>query len=91
MLLDIAVIAAASVPYPAIRAAVWLHDDPVSTAYVDLHRSEIQSVPLSRFAEGLWSGFRAAWVVVLAAVWFWGRCAAGPGGHVLGSWCLALR
>lgn len=84
MLIDIAVIVVASLPYPAMRVAVWLHDDPVSSAYVDLHRTEIQSVPLSRFAAGLWSGFRAAWLMVLAAVWFWGRRAGWAWGACLG-------
>jgi tetratricopeptide (TPR) repeat protein len=78
--LDVAVIVAASLPYPAIRAIVWLRGDPDSTAYVQTHWTEILYVPFSRFLEGLWSGYRVAWLMVFAAVWFW----AGRVGRVWG-------
>ena len=74
ILVDVAIVFAASIPYPAIRAAVWLHGDPESTAYVQTHWDEAQAVSWMRYVDGLWSGFRAAWIAVGAAIWLvWRR------------------
>ncbi|MBI2827626.1 MAG: hypothetical protein HYX69_23365 [Planctomycetia bacterium] len=95
--IDVAVVAVASFPYPAIRAAVWLQGDPNSTAYVSVHREGVRKVPLlprlfgkrpepfvTSFTEGLWSGYRAAWVFVAAGVWFTARRLGWAWGAVLG-------
>ncbi len=70
LLIDLAVVTGASLPYPAIRAVAWLRGDPESTAYVHKHWDDVRGVSLFRFWEGLWSGFRAAWVMVGACAWF---------------------
>ncbi|HEY4312708.1 MAG TPA: tetratricopeptide repeat protein [Pirellulales bacterium] len=69
-LVDLAVIVAASVPYPAIRAISWWRGDPGSSGYIERHWNEVQSVPVSRFLEGLWSGFRVSWLLIGAALCF---------------------
>jgi tetratricopeptide (TPR) repeat protein len=71
--LDLAVIAAASLPYPAVRGIVWLAGDADSSEYVAKHWQDARGVPLSRYLEGLFSGYRAAWIMIAAAVWFWAR------------------
>jgi Tetratricopeptide repeat len=83
MLLDLAILVAASCPYVAIRAAVWLHGDPVATAYVESHWTKVQSVPWQRLLEGLWSGYRAAWVMIVAAMLLAPRTAGRLCGAVL--------
>jgi hypothetical protein len=84
VLLDIAVVAATSFPYPAIRAIAWMRGDPESAAYVQSHWEEVRTIPWTRFAEGLWSGFRIGWLAVVAALvlaarrvgWRWGAAFA---------------
>jgi len=71
--LDLAVIFLASLPYPAIRAAAWLSGDPDSTAYVQRHLDEAHGVPPVQYLLGLWSGYRAGWLLILAAVLLWWR------------------
>jgi hypothetical protein len=82
--LDLSAILAASLPYPAIRAAAWLWGDPDSAAYVAHHVRQVQGVGWDEYLWGLWSGYRAAWLLVLAVVplvwrrtgWAWGTCTA---------------
>jgi hypothetical protein len=98
MWLDLAVVVAASLPYPAVRAVAWLHGDPDSTIYVQTHWTDFFGVPPSRFLEGLWSGYRTGWAMVIAAIWLWakrvgwkwGACfAAIVLGTSLGALCIA--
>ena len=84
MLLDVAVVLAASLPYPMVRAVVWLHGDPDATAYVQGHWDGFRRVPVLRYLEGLWSGFRAAWVMIGAAIWFGSRRVGWKRGALLG-------
>jgi hypothetical protein len=59
------IMALASVPYLLIRTIAWSTGDAQTTEYVDAHMLEAQSVPWSRYLAGLWSGFRAAWLLVI--------------------------
>ncbi|HEY4311401.1 MAG TPA: tetratricopeptide repeat protein [Pirellulales bacterium] len=78
LLLDLVVATVASVPYPAIRAVAWLRGDPGSTAYVKDHLSAVRDVAWTSFAKALWSGYRAGWLVIGAAiVLVWRRVGAG--------------
>lgn len=70
LLADLAVIVAASCPYLGIRAAIWLRGDPGSSGYVRQYWAEMLTVPLPRFLVGLWSGYRAAWLMIGAAICF---------------------
>ena len=65
-LLDVAAIVASTAPYLAIRALYWLTGDPETTNYLDSHWAEGQLVPVLRYAIGLWSGFRAGWLIIVA-------------------------
>ena len=84
LLLDISVIAAASVPYPAVRALAWLQGDPDSSAYIAKHWEDARGVALGRYLEGLFSGYRAGWIMIVAAVWFWARAVGWKWGVVFG-------
>jgi tetratricopeptide (TPR) repeat protein len=70
---DLAVAISASVPYPAIRAIAWLNGDPDSTVYLSSHWRQAQSVPWTRYVEGLWFAYRAAWPLLPAALVLWAR------------------
>ena len=70
---DLAVAIAATALYPAIRAIAWLHGDPDSTRYVHRHWQEMQTVPWTRYLEGLWFAYRAAWPLLPAALVLWAR------------------
>jgi hypothetical protein len=65
---DLLVVAIASAPYPAIRAVSWLYGDANSTTYVRNHWAELPTVPWYRFLDGMWSGYRVAWVVIAAGL-----------------------
>jgi hypothetical protein len=84
LVVDLAVALAASVPYLAVRAIAWLVGDPETTDYVQRHGKEVLQVPVEYFAIGLWSGFRAAWILVGAAVWFTWRSVGRSWGILLG-------
>ena len=66
---DAAVVAAASLPYPILRAVAWWGGESLSPTYVLYHWEHIRAVPWARLLEGLWSGFRAGWLVIGAALW----------------------
>jgi len=66
--LDLIVILVASLPYPAIRAVAWLIGDPGSTEYVESHWATVRTLRWTRFARGLWSGYRLCWLLIGAAV-----------------------
>lgn len=66
---DAAVVAAASLPYPALRAIAWWGGESLSPTYVLYHWEHIRAVPWTRLLEGLWSGFRAGWLLIGAALW----------------------
>ena len=66
---DLAVVFAASLPFAAIRAVVWLRGDPDSTIYVHAHWLSVFQISWQRYLAGFWSGYRAGWVVVGAALW----------------------
>lgn len=65
---DVTTAIVASVPYLAIRAFALLHGDPNSATYVQSHWIEAHTIPWSRLLDGLWSGFRAGWVMIVLAV-----------------------
>ena len=73
MLLDVAVVLATSLPYTTVRAVAWLEGDADSTAYVQSHWEQIRGVRFTRYLKGLWSGFRAGWLIIGAALCFAGR------------------
>jgi hypothetical protein len=73
LLLDLAFMVAASVPYLGVRAAAWMLGDAGSSDYVQQYWTEMRAVPVSRFLEGLWSGFRAGWLLIGAAICFTGQ------------------
>jgi hypothetical protein len=81
---DLGVIVAATIPCPAVRVVSWLQGDPESTAYVRSHWEQAPSIPVARYAQGLWSGFRAAWIMIAAAIWFVCRRAGLFRGAVFG-------
>lgn len=68
--LDVAVIVAANMPYLGIRTVAWIQGDAGSSGYVRQYWSEMLAVPVTRFLEGLWSGFRAGWLLIGAAICF---------------------
>ena len=68
LFVDLAVVALTSFPYPAIRAISWLQGDANSTKYVRNHWSELPTVPWIRFLDGMWSGYRVAWLVNVAGL-----------------------
>jgi hypothetical protein len=70
---DSILVAVASLVYPAIRLAALVRGDLITSNYVSSHWDEIQRVPWTDFLEGLWSGYRAAWVVILGGIYFWWR------------------
>ncbi len=70
IVLDLAVAVAASLPYPTFRALVWLRGDADSTNYLRYHWQRAWDVPLGTYLAGLWSGYRAGWLLLGAAVWF---------------------
>jgi hypothetical protein len=80
---DVMIAILASMPYPVIRLIASFAGDPYSADYVDRHWEEVRGVPLRFFLMGLWSGFRAAWVVVGAAIWFTFRSAGRIWGTLL--------
>jgi hypothetical protein len=83
LLVDIVVVVVASIPYPAIRLIASLAGDPYSADYVDRHLDEVREVPWRFFVMGMWSGFRAAWIVIAAAMWFTSRSAGRGWGALL--------
>lgn len=66
--LDLAVIVAASVPYPMARLVALSQATDASGQYVQLMREHLADVSPWRFIEGAWSGFRAAWVFPACAM-----------------------
>jgi len=74
LLLDFALIAAFVVPYVSIRFILALTKDSDSSGYVKGIYDLMLAVPWLRFAEGLWAGFRAAWLfVIIFIVLVWRR------------------
>ena len=65
---DLAAVVVTSLPYPAIRAVSWLQGDANSTKYVRNHWAELPTVPWFRFLDGMWSGYRVAWLVIVAGL-----------------------
>lgn len=77
---DIVTLVAATLPSVAVRVHSWLRGDLSSSSYVDAFWDEALHVPWSRLLDGLWSGYRAAWIMVLAAVWWsWKQMGRGWG------------
>ena len=70
---DSIIVVIASVVYPLIRAVALLRGDLLASNYVSNIWDEIQRVPWTDFLEGLWSGYRAAWAMILGGVYFWWR------------------
>ncbi len=79
-LTDLMVVGVASVPYPAVRTIAAILGDPDTANYLKSHWDELQTIPWHRFVFGVWSGYRVAWLGVLAALvltlprigWRWG-------------------
>ena len=66
MLRDLATVIATSVPYLMIRLVAWLDGDVYSSWYLAVHMREVRKIPFQRFVDGLWSGYRVAWLIVCA-------------------------
>jgi hypothetical protein len=74
VVVDAMTVVFASLVYPAIRFTAWLNGDVLATNYLSAHWEELQSVPWQQFVDGLWSAYRAAWIMILAGVYFsWRR------------------
>jgi len=77
---DALLIGVTTTPYLLLRAIAWLTSDPASAAYVALHWKHAWEISWYWLSRGLWSGFRAGWIIVLATVvlsvrragWQWG-------------------
>lgn len=65
---DLLTVAIACGPYLALRLLDWLTGEKESTGYVDTHLDEMRQVSVGTYALGLWSGFRAAWPLVVVAI-----------------------
>jgi hypothetical protein len=70
LVLDSIVVASISLVYPAIRIIAWQLGDPLAPSYISAHLDELHRVPWAQFFDGLWSGYRAAWIVILAGIYF---------------------
>jgi hypothetical protein len=70
---DSIVVVIASLVYPTIRILALLRGDLLAANYVSNIWDEIQRVPWTNFLEGLWSGYRAAWAMILGGIYFWWR------------------
>jgi hypothetical protein len=74
LVLDFIVVAVASLVYPAVRIVAWLNGDILATNYISAHWDALQRVSWPQFLDGLWSGYRAAWIMMLAGIYFvWRR------------------
>jgi hypothetical protein len=83
LLVDSIIILAGSALYTAIRAVALLAGDPLAPNYVASHWDEVQDVPWTAFFEGLLSGYRAAWVMIFAGMYWWWRRAGWVSGLIL--------
>lgn len=70
MYYDLATVFAVSLPYALLRGVVWLRGDPASSVYLQEHLSAAPQIPMQRYLAGLWSGYRAAWIFIVAALWY---------------------
>ena len=57
---------------PGFALLDWLTGEKESAGYVDTHLDEMRHVALGTYAFGLWSGFRAAWLLVGVAIAIYG-------------------
>jgi hypothetical protein len=70
--IEVGIIAVLTMPYVVARGVLMLGSDTGSTSYLQDTLRELQTVPASRLLDGLWSGFRMAWVyAVVVVVWIW--------------------
>jgi hypothetical protein len=83
LLLDSIVVVAASAIYPTVRVVALLRGDTLAPNYVAAHWDEIHTVSWPQFLDGLWSGYRAAWIMILAGIYFWWRRAGWIQGTLL--------
>jgi hypothetical protein len=81
--MDLILAVVASLPYLAIRASSWLRGDPDANAYVQAHIMTIRDVEWTRFVAGLWSGYRAGWIMIGIAIWQTARRAGWAWGAAL--------
>lgn len=70
---DVALAIACTAPYLAIRALAWLLGDADAQTYVQTHLQTLPQVPLWRFFAGLWSAYRAGWLLIVLGLWIWTR------------------
>ena len=65
---DLVILVAASLPYPTVRAIAYLAGEREAADYFLNHWRLARVISPWRYAEGLWSGFRGGWVLIIAAV-----------------------
>lgn len=65
---ELAILVVASLPYPAIRAVAYLAGEREAADYFLNHWRLARAVSPWRYAEGLWSGFRGGWVLIVATI-----------------------
>lgn len=72
LLMDLGLIALLTLPYVGVRMVLLLTKDANSVSYVQNLFNELKTVPLWRLLDGVWSGFRVAWLyaaICCVAVW----------------------
>jgi len=66
--------------YVFLRAYEWLSGDAEAVRHINFHLQEARHVGFGTYIEGLWSGFRVAWLVIgLALVSVWMTCGRSMG------------
>jgi hypothetical protein len=68
---DVALAIVCTLPYLGIRAIAWLQGDADAQLYVQSHLHTLPDVPTWRFFAGLWSAYRAGWLVIVLGLWVW--------------------
>jgi tetratricopeptide (TPR) repeat protein len=82
-LYDVVLAIAGAFPYLAARAIFWLQGDADSQTYIQAHALNLPDVVPSRFLAGLWSGYRAGWLLIGLGLWIWARRAGWKWGATL--------
>jgi len=72
LLTDMGLIALLTLPYIGMRVALMMTTDAASVSYLPSILNAPRTIPLWRFIEGFWAGFRAAWLYLLFFfIWIW--------------------
>ena len=73
LIIDLGMAAGLTIPYVAMRLIFWSRGDEVTNFYLRTHAELLPVIEGYRYLAGLWSGFRAGWILVVAAVYFYAR------------------